>query len=181
MKYFFLLVIIFGCSLAFAQRSGSNVNNANERLVNIDSTEIDSSSKKINTFKVIFSGKPGRAAFYSLVIPAGGQVYNKKWWKVPLALGIDGFFSYSLFKNKKNFNEADKIFKGYVNDKNFMSEKYTKEQASNARINFRQKVEYGWVYLIVGHLVTVFDAYVDRHLLEFDISPDLSLHPKGEN
>jgi hypothetical protein len=40
-------------------------------------------------FFSIFKGKPGKAALYSLIIPGGGQIYNKKWWKVPLALGID--------------------------------------------------------------------------------------------
>lgn len=170
-------------SIAFyAQRPVSNSNRVlGETEVKPDSVVSDSSSKKINTFKVIFSGKPGRAALYSLILPSGGQIYNKKWWKVPLALSIDGYLTYSLYNNKKKYNEVDRIFKSYVNISGYSNEFYSKEQASNERSNLRQKVEYGWVYLIIGHLVTVFDAYVDRHLLEFDISPELSFSEKDNN
>jgi len=40
-------------------------------------------------FFSLFKGEPGRAALYSLVIPGGGQFYNRRWWKVPLAIGAD--------------------------------------------------------------------------------------------
>lgn len=139
-------------------------------------TSVDTSTQKPakrNTFSVIFSGKPGKAALYSLIIPSGGQVYNKKWWKVPLALGIDGYFLYNLSNKYNEFNKYDAIVTNYNNG--ISNPDIPESSARNFRAQARTNREYAWVYLIVGHLVTVFDAYVDRHLMDFDISPDLTL------
>ena len=141
----------------------------------IDTTAIDSTLPKINTFKVIFSGKPGRAAFYSLVIPGGGQVYNKKWWKVPLAVGIDGWFTYKYLQHRSDFKLYDKVYKDWLNGT--PHPEIPQQTAQSERNRTRQAKEYGLVYLILGHLVTVFDAYVDRHLMDFDTSDNLTAIP----
>ena len=138
--------------------------------------EQDSSSydaPKRNTFSVIFSGKPGRAALYSFVFPSGGQIYNKRWLKVPLALGVDGYFLYNLLNKQKEYNKYNDIVNIYNAGGTYPD--ITEQSALNFRAAARTNREYAWVYLIVGHLVTVFDAYVDRHLMDFDISPDLTL------
>ena len=44
------------------------------------------------------------------------------------------------------------------------------------RNEFRKWSEYSWIWLTAAHLFTVADAYVDRHMMDFDISPDLTLH-----
>ncbi|MBK8699994.1 MAG: hypothetical protein IPN29_10880 [Saprospiraceae bacterium] len=138
---------------------------------------IDTVSENIpkrNTFKTIFRGNPGKAALYSLLIPAGGQVYNRKWWKVPLALGVDGYFTWNLIQQNRNFNKYDQIVNNYNLPTPIPDPEVPEASARNFRSQARTNKEYALVYLIVGHLVTVFDAYVDRHLLDFDISDDLS-------
>lgn len=130
------------------------------------------SGPKRNTFKMMFSGKPGKAALYSLLLPSGGQIYNKKWWKVPLAIGIDGFFLYNLINKYDEYNKYNDIVKIYQAGGSYPG--ISESSALNFRANARTGREYGWVYLIIGHLVTVFDAYVDRHLMDFDVSEDLS-------
>lgn len=137
-----------------------------------DTTGRDSILPKVNTFKTIFNGKPGRAALYSLVIPSGGQIYNKKWWKVPLALGVDGYFIYNVINKKNIYNQYNDIVLEY--QRGGSNPFYSKSQAINLRSQAKSGVENAWVYLVIGHLVTVFDAYVDRHLMDFDISPNLS-------
>ena len=127
---------------------------------------------KRNTFKMMFSGKPGKAALYSLLIPSGGQIYNKRWLKVPLALGVDGYFLYNLINKNKDYNYYNDIVSLY--NQGGSHPEISQQSALNFRSAARTNREYAWVYLIVGHFVTVFDAYVDRHLLDFDISPDLT-------
>jgi Family of unknown function (DUF5683) len=139
-----------------------------------DTIGSDSILPKVNTFKTIFNGKPGRAALYSLVVPSGGQIYNKKWWKVPLALGLDGYFIYNVINKKSTYNQFNNIVLNYQNNAMYIDPFYSKSQAINLRSQARSGVENAWVYLVIGHLVTVFDAYVDRHLKDFDISPNLS-------
>lgn len=144
--------------------------------LNTNDLEQDSSSyvaPKRNTFSVIFSGKPGKAALYSFVFPSGGQIYNKRWLKVPLAMGVDGYFLYNLLNKQKEYNKYNDIVNIYKAGGTYPD--ITEQSALNFRAAARTNREYAWVYLIVGHLVTVFDAYVDRHLMDFDISPDLTL------
>lgn len=168
----FLSLIFFNLQGVNGQKT-SNSQLPSSTQTNV--TPVDTGSQKVakrNTFSTIFSGKPGRAALYSLVVPSGGQIYNKKWWKVPLALGIDGYFVYNLSNKYSEFRKYDAIVTDYNNG--ISHPEIPESSARNFRAQARTNREYAWVYLIVGHLVTVFDAYVDRHLLDFDISPDLT-------
>jgi len=48
----------------------------------------------------------------------------------------------------------------------------------NVRDNANKNRQYAYIWFIVGHLVTVFDAFVDNHLQNFDVSEDLSFQMK---
>jgi hypothetical protein len=164
------ILTVFISTLAYGQINNGALD-AFGRPILIDTTtnENDTIINK-NGFFSLFKGKPGRAAFYSLVIPSGGQIYNKRWWKVPLALGIDGGLTYVLINNRKLYGEAQDLYEIALNDKDPLASRY-KDQ----RDYYRKWSEYAWVWLIGGHLLTVIDAYVDRHLMDFDVSPDLTL------
>jgi Family of unknown function (DUF5683) len=179
LKFIFFLLVLSLPFLVSAQEEPSIID---PNAINAqDTTGRDSILPKVNTFKTIFNGKPGRAAFYSLVIPSGGQVYNKKWWKVPLALGLEGYFIYNVIDKKNIYNQYNDIVIDYQNGETNLF--YTKSEAINLRLQAKSGVENAWVYLVIGHLVTVFDAYVDRHLMDFDISPNLSFDgsPQSDN
>lgn len=170
--YFILSLVCFYYQGSYGQKAsdGKATTSTQTSVINPD-TSTQKVAKR-NTFSTIFSGKPGRAALYSLLIPSGGQIYNKKWWKVPLALGVDGYFVYNLSNKYSEFRKYDAIVTDYNNG--ISNPEVSESSARNFRAQARTNREYAWVYLIVGHLVTVFDAYVDRHLLDFDISPDLT-------
>ena len=164
MRKALLILLVCLCNFLFSQSN-----------INTDTIAIDSTLPKVNTFKVIFSGEPGKAALYSFIVPGGGQIYNKKWWKVPLAIGIDGWFTYKYITHRKDFKKFDKIFKDYI--AGIQNPEYSMADAQSQRDISRRNKEYGLVYMILGHLVTVFDAYVDRHLMDFDTSENLSSLP----
>lgn len=125
-----------------------------------------------NGFFSLFKGKPGKAALYSLIIPSGGQIYNKRWWKVPLALGIDGGLTYVLIHNKNLYKETQALYLKTLK----IDPKGSLVGVLRQKRDYYQKYsEYAWIWLIGGHLMTVIDAYVDRHLMDFDVSPDLSI------
>lgn len=163
------------CLFSFQLISQVNNNGLDQfgRPIQVDTTfdENDTTIVK-NGFLSLFKGKPGKAALYSLLIPSGGQIYNKRWWKVPLALGIDGGLTYVLIHNRSLYKETAQLYETELTEKgpnvNFLKEK---------RDYYRKWSEYAWLWLIGGHLMTVIDAYVDRHLMDFDISPDLSFTP----
>jgi hypothetical protein len=138
--------------------------------VNPDSlTDQDTLINK-NGFFSIFKGKPGKAALYSLVLPGGGQIYNKKWLKVPLAMGLDGFTIYYVYSTNKLYNQAQQLYLTALREGGNVS------RTKAVRDIYRKRREYSWVWFAVGHLLTVIDAYVDRHLMGFDISDNLSLY-----
>lgn len=124
-----------------------------------------------NGFFSLFKGKPGKAALLSLLIPSGGQIYNKKWWKVPLALGIDAGLTYTLISNRKNYSLAQSEYEFALTQPGQPSISTIRQK----RDFYRKWSEYSWIWLIAGHLLTVVDAYVDRHLMDFDVSDDLTL------
>lgn len=151
-------------------------NNPNDQNFNIEQDTLsgDTTINREGMFKTLFSGKPGRAAFYSLVIPGGGQIYNRKYWKWPIAAAIDGAGVYWLVFTRSNY----KTYQKQLEDGLASPTQPTNINDIRAlRNQYRKLSEYAWVYLIAGHMIPVFDAYVDRHLMDFDVSPDLSTIP----
>jgi hypothetical protein len=171
-KKYFLFIFCVLISLHVCAQQPTNRTTIGEKSTP-DSTAVDT-TKRRNTFAVIFNGKPGKAALYSLILPGGGQIYNKRWWKVPLAWGVDGVLAYNLVQNKKLFKKYDDIFYAYINIKGYQNP-LSFDNAKNFRSQARQRLEYSYLYLIIGHIVTVFEAYVDRHLMDFDIDTNISL------
>lgn len=167
--YFLLLTLCFAASIT---AQVDVIYDPNSQFNIPDSVADNDTIINKNAFFSLFKGKPGRAAFYSLVIPSGGQVYNRKWWKVPIALGIDGALIYNVVYQNNQYR--------FYQDA-YLTALVTKDPNTNIlkadRDAFRKSKEYSWVYLVVGHLFTVIDAYVDRHLIEFDISDDISFSP----
>ncbi len=177
MNYKLLLYITIYCISAFTIKAQNEVVNNTE--VSQDTTLQDSAYTKRNTFKEVFSGKPGRAALYSLIIPGGGQIYNKKWWKLPITYAIEGGALSWLLYNRYEYKYYDRKFQEFVNNDGFdpnpndgISNQAT---AKSYRDQSRKKTEYAWVFMGLAHLYNVFDAYVDRHLMDFDISEDLTI------
>jgi hypothetical protein len=133
---------------------------------------------------------PRKAAIRSAIIPGWGQVYNKKYWKVPIvyaALGITGYIFIDNIKTYKDlkFSYAAK-YKASVPP--YDSTDYFKikprylpislESLRAGRNQFRQYIDYSAVFFIIFWGLNVVDAVVDAHLKAFDISPDLSMKIK---
>ena len=144
---------------------------------------------------------PRKAAIRSAIIPGWGQVYNKKYWKVPIvyaALGITGYIFLDNIKTYKDlkFTYAAKYkaslpaydstspYPGPYRDSTdyFKIEpRYKPISLESLRANrdqFRRYIDYSAVFFIVFWGLNVVDAVVDAHLKAFDISPDLSLKIK---
>ncbi len=168
-----ILLFLSYSGTAFAQVNldGNNVESALTDTTLAKKEGIDMENK--NTFRVLFSGNPGRAALYSLILPGAGQAYNKRYWKIPLiygALGGAGYYFYTVnktYQETKTDYENDVINFPNVPSNNFnyyISAKKTREQA---------------IFIILGvHLFNSIEAYIDRHLIDFDTDENLSMHLK---
>ncbi len=169
----FMLITLFATAIKGQIHNNPNVDAFGKPII-IDTSALNENDTLVNKagFWSLFKGKPGKAALLSLVIPSGGQIYNKKWWKVPLALGIDGGLTYTLIYNRNQYRQSEKKYLQLLAQGNPLSSRYRQQ-----RDYYRKWSEYSYLWLIAGHLITVVDAFVDRHLMDFDISPDLSFMP----
>lgn len=126
-----------------------------------------------------------KAALRSAILPGLGQIYNKKYWKLPLVYGALAFpistFNYNrTWYRKTRFAYATRINKDTANFLNIDQELQPLSSASLKlyRNEFRKNMDFSVIGLLLLWGVNVVDATVDGHLRTFDISDDLSLKVK---
>lgn len=179
-RIFIILVCICSCQLVFSQRPDFENQSRSNNTSSKEPTQRDSTTIVDNTFFDIFYGNPGRAAFYGLVIPGGGQIYNKKWWKLPFVYAIEGGTVYWIYLSTTEYNSFQNAYIMNLKDSTLPADVRGIRDVNLLKSNrdkWRKQREYSWIIFIGGHLITIFEAFIDRHLMEFDVSDDLSLVP----
>lgn len=140
--------------------------------------------------KKVFS--PRQATIRSAIIPGWGQVYNKKYWKVPIVYGAIGFPMYLFFDNKKWYNKTKYALSVVANDQvgdsiamsrvdaKLRSFVLAKEQGSliNYRNEFRRDMDYSILFTLLLYGLNIVDATVDANLKGFDVGEDLTFKIK---
>ena len=124
---------------------------------------------------------PRKALLYAAVVPGLGQIYNKKYWKLPLVYGgmiVCGYAinfyqdGYTTYKAKLYWN----LENGYPNDDDIaLGDDYT--TATYRHIVDEYKRERDFMIILMGgvYLLQMIDAHVDAHLKEFDLNPKLQM------
>lgn len=161
----------------------------NEKLASLN----DSVSRKVGKPKLPrqrFVPNPKRALWLSLVLPGAGQIYNRKYWKLPFIYG--GFLgcTYALMWNQQMYRDYSQAYLDIMDDDprtcsylEMLPPRYdiTGREEQFKKLFKRKKDFYRRyrdlsAFCFVGvYLLSVVDAYVDAQLSEFDISPDLSM------
>ncbi len=158
-----------------------------EVSIMIDSTKLVKAPRDWSTWRP----NPQRALWLALVLPGAGQIYNRKYWKLPIFYG--GFMGciYALTWNNMMYKDYSQAYLDIM-DSDPTTDSYNKFLHLGVQINssneerFKQifknrKDKYRrWrdmsIFVMIGvYALSVIDAYVDAELSEFDISKDLSL------
>ena len=118
---------------------------------------------------------PHKAAMYSAVLPGLGQIYNRKYWKVPLVYGGLGGFGYGIVWNSRRYRFYFDLYK-YMLDNNLQELEGRSfkevEWYKNTHLRYKNLM----IILTVGfYALQIVDASVDAYLINFDISDDISL------
>jgi hypothetical protein len=130
------------------------------------------------------ANRPARAAFYSAVLPGLGQIYNKKYWKVPIVYAALGGGVAVYLQNDKQYNELRDAFRIRLaggTDDEFSREDGTPilstASLERAQQTSQRNKELSILFTALFYVVQIIDANVNGHLDQFDVERDLSLMP----
>lgn len=134
---------------------------------------------------------PKRALWLAIVVPGGGQIYNRKYWKLPIVYGGFVGCAYAMQWNNQMYHDYSQAYLDLA-DGNPDTQSYNQflhlgttitDKNKERYINiFKKRKDYYRRYrdlsffILVGvYALSVIDAYVDASLSDFDISKDLTL------
>ena len=151
-------------------------------------SEVPADSLKKEIDQKIWVPNPTKATWLALVIPGGGQIYNRKYWKLPIFYGGFAGCAYALTWNSKMYKDYSTAYKDAMNG-NMQSSSITdllppgykisetqlKELLRKRKDTYRRDRDLSIFAFIGVYLLSVIDAYVDAELSNFDITPDLSM------
>lgn len=161
---------------------------ANAQEVAIDSLEtvVDSLSAK-EVKKRGFIGRfwhgdrpsPKKATILSLILPGAGQVYNKKYWKLPIVYGAGYLLYRAIDFNQSEYDTWAEIYDFKTDDDPEtidIAPSYSSAAARSIRDQYDKYRQQSYIGMFFLYVLTAVDSYVGAHLATFDVDDDLSLH-----
>ena len=136
---------------------------------------------------------PKKAMWLAIVFPGGGQIYNRKYWKLPIVYGGLLGCVYALNWNNTMYQDYSQAYVDIMDDdpntksyENFIPPSYNINQnMTRMQDLFKRKKNYYRryrdlsIFCMIGvYALSILDAYVDAELSSFDISKDLSMKVK---
>lgn len=150
--------------------------------------------------KMEFKPDPKKAVLMALV-PGLGQIYNRKFWKLPIVYGGLMGCMYAVTWNNRNYQDYSTAYKDIMRDaeepnrpveefhtswqdflgvgydpKEWVTNTNFQTQLKNRKDYYRRYRDLSIIITVGVYALSIIDAYVDAQLFDFDISPDLSMH-----
>ena len=142
----------------------------------------------------VFNPNPTRAVWLSALFPGLGQIYNRRYWKLPIIAGGYVGLAYATSWNNQMLKDYTRAY-GDITDNDPNTKSYMDfypstireedldmdwlENTLRSRKDFYRRNRDLCIICMVGlYLVCIIDAYVDASLANFDISPNLSIKLK---
>lgn len=141
--------------------------------------------------KKIFNPDPTRAVWMSALFPGLGQIYNRRYWKLPIVVAGFMGLGYGLSWNNTQYNDYSNAYldlmsgdpdrKSYMNffppntDPDSLDKTWLQSVLKSRKNYFRRNRDLCIICMVGVYLIAIIDAYVDAQLAHFDISPDLSM------
>ena len=177
---------------------GSNIEqdtlflSSNEVIVEIDTADIVTVMP--DTTKV-WAPDPIKSLWYSALMPGAGQIYNRKYWKLPIIVGGFMGLAYGISFNSRYYTDYSNAYRdayssdpnansyinflpySYRNNKEWIekNKEWIRSSLKSRKDYYRRNRDLCIVGMLAVHGLAIIDAYVDAQLYNFDISPDVSL------
>ena len=139
----------------------------------------------------VFNPDPQRALWLSALCPGLGQIYNRRYWKLPIVVGSFVGLSYGASWNNRMYRDYSKAYRDVMDDdpdtrsymdffpptvsESSLDQAWLQRVMKSKRDYYRRYREICVIAMVGVYLINIVDAYVDASLAHFDISPDLTL------
>ncbi|MBJ6110212.1 hypothetical protein JAO73_14410 [Hymenobacter sp. BT523] len=129
--------------------------------------------------------RPGKAALLATILPGAGQIYNRRWWKLPLVYGALGTVVGLEVFYQQRYNEFADAYNLVTADPTLLhstrlgprARLFNSADALNSGVIFyRGNRDIFYLYIGLAYGLQIVDALVDAHLKDFDVSDDLAVH-----
>lgn len=164
MRNFVYIVLFFfiGTTFSLAQ---------NELRVENSKTNDTLKKTKINPLA------PSKAAFYSAIFPGMGQVYNKKYWKVPIVYAAIGTGIYSYTWNNNKYHQYRDAYKSRLAGRSDDFQYLDDDRLIQGQRFYQKNRDLSAIITVALYILNIVDANVDAHLQQFNVNDDLSFKP----
>jgi hypothetical protein len=135
-------------------------------------------TKKPDTSSVKSVHNPIKAAWLAAVLPGAGQIYNKKFWKLPILYGAAGACGFFIVNNHREYVVYRDILRNRKADTTFRDQffgLYSNDQVRILRDFYLRNRDFTVILSVLLYIVQIVDAHVDAHLMTFDVSEKLTL------
>ena len=139
----------------------------------------------------VFNPDPQRALWLSALCPGLGQIYNRRYWKLPIVVGAFVGLSYGTAWNNRMYKDYSKAYRDVMDSdpdtrsymdffpptvkESELDVSWLQKTMKSKRDYYRRYREICVIAMVGVYLINIVDAYVDASLAHFDISPDLTL------
>src|SRR5690554_4963109 len=158
----------------------------------VDSVLLATSSDALFAPAHLFKPNPTKAVIYSAIFPGLGQIYNRKYWKLPIVYGGFVGFTYAITWNHGYYRDYLEGYKSimdenpendhhwhdllpYGMDPESVDQQWLTGVLQQRKDYYRHYRDLSIILTVGWYLLAMVDAYVDAQLFDFDMSPDLSL------
>jgi hypothetical protein len=166
-----VFLILFLSSNLFSQKDSTNVKET-------------TSKEKLFVQEGIYKPlAPAKAAFYSAILPGMGQIYNRKYWKVPIVWGALAAPTYFYLTNNseyKRFRTAYKLRKTGFQDEftdDLGNVSVSLETLERAQKQLTENRDLSLMWGVILYVLQIIEASVNAHLLQFNTDDNLSFRP----
>ena len=138
---------------------------------------------------------PHKASFYAAILPGMGQVYNKKYWKLPILYGGIGAAGYAIHFNSKYYKKYRSAYRDFIiqdpGNKSYLEfippgltesdvvggtyESWFEDALERKKQYYKRYRDLSYFIMVGVYIIQIVDAAVDAHFYNFSISDDLSM------
>lgn len=160
-----------------------NISKDSTAVVEMPKTSVEETIEKANASSKpkITKLNPTKAGLYSAVLPGLGQVYNKKYWKVPIVWGAVGTGVGIAIWNQNQYKKYREYYIAKLNGvpNEFVDARPYLDKVALGNAQDRMKRQRDYAIAITGliYILNIVDAVVDAHLYEGRKDPDLTFSP----